>query len=57
MPPNLPLAPHPRRKMTADPSRGRNVQPLALSPVRGLAPGLDQLLKIRRVGKGRHFSL
>lgn len=44
--PNLPLVPHPHRRKTADPSRGRNVQPPAQSRVQGLAHGLDQLLKI-----------
>lgn len=49
--PNLPLAPHPHRRMTADPSRGRNVPPPAQSRVQGLAHGLDQLLRISGIRK------
>lgn len=49
--PNLPLAPHPLRRMTADPSQERSVQPHAQSRVQDLAHGLDQLLRSSGIGK------
>lgn len=54
--PNLRPAPHPHRRMTAGPSRGRNVQLPAQSPAQGLAHGLDQPLRISGIGKARRFS-